>query len=101
MGREHNSLVLLRNLAEEGWSGVEVQLKRRHDLADTLVNSVRGYMTHERAVLEEVTRCRAAALNAAGVSDAAVAENMLSAPRPWAAFRRLWRVIPRSGPASR
>lgn len=75
----YNSLVRLRNLAEEGWSGVDVQLKRRHDLADTLVNSVRGYMTHERAVLEEVTRCRAAALKAVGVSDAAVAENMLSA----------------------
>lgn len=53
-----NRLVRLRNLMKEGWSGVDVQLKRRHDLVPNLVEAVRGYSQHELRTLEEVTRAR-------------------------------------------
>lgn len=52
----YNKLVRGRNLVEEAWSGISVQLKRRHDLIPSLVNTVRGYAQHESAVLREVTR---------------------------------------------
>ena len=70
----YNGLVRLRNLKEEGWSGIDVQLKRRHDLVDNLVNTVKGYMAHESSVLEEVARCRASAGGAGNVAEAAKAE---------------------------
>jgi len=53
-----NSLVKLRNLKEEAWSGIDVQLKRRHDLLPNLVETVKGYASHEQSTLEEVTRLR-------------------------------------------
>jgi len=56
-----NRLVRQRNLVREGWSGIDVQLKRRHDLVPALVDAVRGHAAFERGVLEEVTRLRAAA----------------------------------------
>ena len=56
-----NRLVRARQMAEEGWSGIDVQLKRRADLVPNLVSTVQGYATHERQVLEEATRLRAAA----------------------------------------
>jgi LemA protein len=56
-----NRLVRQRNLVREGWSGIDVQLKRRHDLVPALVEAVRGHAAFERGVLEEVTRLRAAA----------------------------------------
>ena len=70
----YNGLVRLRNLKEEGWSGIDVQLKRRHDLVDNLVNTVKGYMAHEREVLEEVARCRSQAGGARSVAETAKAE---------------------------
>jgi len=53
-----NRLVRRRNLVEEGWSGIDVQLKRRADLIPNLIEAVKGYMGHERAVLEKVTQLR-------------------------------------------
>ena len=70
----YNKLVRLRNLKEEGWSGVDVQLKRRYDLVGNLVNSVKGYLTHERGVLDEVTRHRAESQKARSVSESAAAD---------------------------
>ncbi len=61
VARAFNRLVRDRNLVAEGWSGIDVQLKRRHDLVPTLVEAVRGYSRHERGILEEVTRLRAGA----------------------------------------
>ena len=74
----YNKLIRLRNLKEEGWSGVDVQLKRRHDLVGNLVNSVKGYMVHERGVLDEVTRHRANSQKAGNVVESMAAEAGLS-----------------------
>jgi len=74
----YNRLVKLRNLKEEGWSGVDVQLKRRHDLVGNLVNTVKGYLVHERGVLEEVTRHRADSQRAKSVPEFAAAESGLA-----------------------
>ncbi|AKR54530.1 membrane protein [Youhaiella tibetensis] len=57
----YNSLVRNRQLTQEGWSGIDVQLKRRADLIPNLLETVKGYMTHERETLEAVTNARAAA----------------------------------------
>lgn len=62
----YNTLVSQRQLKEEGWSGIDVQLKRRSDLIPNLLESVKGYMGHERATLEAVTNARAAAQAGAG-----------------------------------
>src|SRR5215467_14131804 len=59
-----NGFVRARNQVDESWSGVDVQLKRRHDLIPNLVDTVKGYAAHESSVLEEVTKARAAALTA-------------------------------------
>jgi len=74
----YNGLVRLKNEVENAWSQIDVQLKRRHDLIPNLVETAKGYMTHERETLEGVTNARAAAMNASGVKDTAAAENMLS-----------------------
>jgi LemA protein len=74
-----NRLVRLRNLAREGWSGIDVQLKRRTDLVPNLVEVVQGYAAHERATLEEVTRSRAASIAASGVGGQAAAAQGLGA----------------------
>lgn len=60
----YNGLVRLRNRVREGWSDIDVQLKRRHDLIPNLVNSVKGYLTHERELLQKVTELRAQAVSA-------------------------------------
>jgi LemA protein len=75
----YNGLVKLRTMVEEGWSGIDVQLKRRADLIPNLIESVKGYMGHERGVLEQVTELRAKSLQAAGVGDKARAEGALGA----------------------
>ncbi|GAB6905002.1 Protein LemA [Desulfosarcina cetonica] len=75
----YNRLVRLRNMVREGWSGIEVQLKRRSNLIPNLVESVKGYMGHERGVLETVSEMRSRSLGAADVSQKQVAENALSA----------------------
>jgi LemA protein len=74
-----NRLVRLRNQVREGWSGIEVQLKRRHDLVPNLVRVVSAYQRHERELLEEVTAQRSAAVSASGPSEATGAERGLTA----------------------
>jgi LemA protein len=74
-----NNLVSLRNRADEAWSGIDVQLKRRHDLVPNLVESVKGYATHERETFEKVTQARAAAMQASGPAEAGPAEGQLTA----------------------
>lgn len=60
----YNNLVRQRQLTQEGWSGIDVQLKRRADLVPNLLESVKGYMAHERETLEAVTAARTAAVAA-------------------------------------
>jgi LemA protein len=60
----YNRLVSLRNRVQNGWSQIDVQLKRRHDLIPNLVNTVKGYMEHERGVLQSVTEARTQAIAA-------------------------------------
>jgi LemA protein len=77
----YNSLVTLRNRTQEAWSEIDVELKRRHDLIPNLVQTVQGYMGHERGTLEAVTNARAGAVAAGATGDPAkigAAENMLS-----------------------
>ena len=75
---DYNGLVRLKNRAKEAWSDISVQLKRRYDLIPNLVQTVKGYATHERELFEKVTRARASAMSAQGVKEKAGAENMLS-----------------------
>ena len=74
----YNGLVRKRNMVQEGWSGVEVQLKRRANLIPNLVEAVKGYMGHERGVLEEVTKLRNQSLASQGPVEKARAENLLT-----------------------
>lgn len=74
----YNRLVSLRNRAKEAFSDIDVQLKRRYNLIPNLVNTVKGYATHERQVFENVTEARSRAMGAQGVGERAEAENMLS-----------------------
>jgi LemA protein len=74
-----NNMVSLRNQVDEAWSGIDVQLKRRHDLVPNLVETVKGYATHERETFEKVTQARAAAMQASGPAEASQAESQLSA----------------------
>lgn len=74
-----NSIVGDRNACEAAWSDIDVQLKRRHDLVPNLVETVKGYASHEREVFERVTEARAEAMGAAGVGSAAHAERQLTA----------------------
>lgn len=73
-----NGLVRARNRVKEAWSDIDVQLKRRYDLIPNLVETVKGYATHEKEVFEQVTRARAAAMGATGVAEKGAAENMLA-----------------------
>jgi len=74
----YNSLVSKRMRCREGWSQIDVQLKRRYDLIPNLVETVKGYAAHERETLENVIKARNAAIDARGVADQAAAENMLT-----------------------
>ena len=74
----YNNLIVLRNNVENAWAQVDVQLKRRSDLIPNLVNTVKGYMKHEKETLENVTKARAAIMNAKTPREAAEADNMLS-----------------------
>lgn len=74
-----NSFVTRRNRTKEAWADIEVQLKRRYDLIPNLVNTVKGYATHESSAFENVTKARSAAMGAGGnLADKAGAENMLT-----------------------
>lgn len=74
----YNRLVVLRNRANEAWSDINVQLKRRYDLIPNLVQTVKGYAAHERELLEKVTQARAKAMSATSAKDKGQAENALS-----------------------
>ena len=74
-----NSIIASRNRVDEAWSGIDVQLKRRHDLVPNLVEAVKGYATHEQKTFENVTKARSQAMEAKGVQDTAQAESALSA----------------------
>jgi len=74
----YNGLVTLNVRTDEAWSDIEVQLKRRYDLIPNLVNTVKGYATHESSAFENVTKARAAAMGAQTPAEHAAAENMLS-----------------------
>ena len=74
----YNRLVRLRALVKEGFSGITVQLRRRADLIPNLVETVQGYATHEREVFEEVSKARAASVNAGSVAATAQADAQLT-----------------------
>lgn len=73
----YNSLIKLRNRVKNGWSQIDVQLKRRHDLIPNLIETVKGYMKHERETLENITAYRSQAMNATSVGEKAQAEGLL------------------------
>jgi len=74
----YNSLVRLREQADSAWADIDVQLKRRHDLVPNLVETVKGYATHEREALEAVVQARTAAISAEGPGERGEAENGLA-----------------------
>jgi len=74
----YNRFVTLVNQAKEAWADIAVQLKRRYDLIPNLVETVKGYATHESSAFENVTKARAAAMGATGTADKAQAENQLT-----------------------
>ncbi|MDA3815106.1 MAG: LemA family protein [Patescibacteria group bacterium] len=74
----YNGLIKLRNRVDEAWSDIDVQLKRRYDLIPNLINTVKGYASHEKEVFERVTEARARAMGAKDPKEQAEAENMLS-----------------------
>ena len=73
----YNRLVRLRNKVEEAWAQVDVQLQRRHDLIPNLVNTVKGYASHEKGVFEAVTQARAAAQSAGSVDEKSAADGQM------------------------
>lgn len=73
----YNGLVRSRNQVQNAWSQIDVQLKRRHDLIPNLIETVKGYVSHERGTLEAITNARAAAMQATGPAAAAKAEGAL------------------------
>ncbi len=74
----YNRLVSLRNNRENAFANIDVQLKQRYDLVPQLVNTVKGYASHEKEVLEKVTEARTAAMSATTINDKIAANNMLS-----------------------
>ena len=74
----NNSFIRSRNKVDEAWSGIDVQLKRRHDLVPNLVETVKGYAAHESATLAAVTQARAAAMGAGAGTERSAAEERLT-----------------------
>ena len=74
----YNRLVALRQTCNQAWGDIDVQLKQRHDLVPNLVETVKGYASHEKETLENVIKARQTAIDATSVKDLAGAENMLS-----------------------
>ena len=74
----YNRFVVLTNRSGEAWSDIDVQLKRRYDLIPNLIETVKGYVKHERGTLESVTEARTKAMGAQTVEEHAQAENMLT-----------------------
>jgi LemA protein len=75
---QYNSLITLRNRVKNAWSQIDVQLKRRTDLIPNLVETVKGYATHEKTVFENVTKARSSLMNAKTVQENAEANNQLT-----------------------
>jgi LemA protein len=75
---QYNRLVSLRNRADNGWSQIDVQLRRRYDLIPNLVETVKGYAAHERELFEEVANARSRGMAAGTVGDQAQAENQVT-----------------------
>ena len=73
----YNKLIRLRNTVKSSWSDIDVQLKKRYDLVPNLVETVKGYATHEKSVFEKVTQARSMAMQATAPAEKAKAENML------------------------
>ncbi|OGX37575.1 MAG: hypothetical protein A3D87_09125 [Omnitrophica WOR_2 bacterium RIFCSPHIGHO2_02_FULL_50_17] len=74
----YNNLVQLRENVKNGWSQIDVQLKRRHDLIQNLVETAKGYMGHEKETLERVIKARQQAVDASSLKDKQAAENFLT-----------------------
>ena len=74
----YNNLIKNKNMVEEGWSGIDVQLKRRSNLIPNILNAVKGYMSHEKQLLKEVTELRSKSDSANTVADQGKAESSLS-----------------------
>ncbi|OEH85339.1 hypothetical protein BHU72_04395 [Desulfuribacillus stibiiarsenatis] len=74
----YNQLISKRNEVKNAWATIDTQLQRRFDLIPNLVETVKGYMEHEKGVLEAVTKARTAFMNADSVKDQAAAENMMA-----------------------
>jgi len=74
----YNRLITLRNRSEEAWSDIDVQLKRRYNLIPNLVETVKGYATHERELFEKITKARTIAMQAQTIKEKGDAENALS-----------------------
>ncbi|OGZ21987.1 MAG: hypothetical protein A3D46_02340 [Candidatus Nealsonbacteria bacterium RIFCSPHIGHO2_02_FULL_43_13] len=74
----YNRFVTLRNRVKEAWADIDVQLKRRYDLIPNLIETVKGYASHERELLEKVTEARTQAMGAQTIKERGDAENMLS-----------------------
>lgn len=74
----YNSLIRLRNQVKNAWSQIDVQLKRRHDLIPNLIETVKGYMTHERGTFEAITQARSNAMSATTVAQKGQTEGVLS-----------------------
>jgi len=73
----YNKLIRLRNTVKSSWSDIDVQCKKRYDLVPNLVETVKGYASHEKTVFEKVTQARSMAMQAASPAEMAKAENML------------------------
>lgn len=84
----YNKLVKNKNLVEEGWSGIDVQLKRRANLIPNLVETVKGYASHEQEILENVTKYRNQSMGAGAPAEQGIAEGLLGA-----ALGRLFAVV--------
>ena len=75
---KYNQLVSLRNRIENAWSQIDVQLKRRYDLIPNLVETVKGYASHEKEVFEKVAEARSAMMQANGIKEQGAAQNMIT-----------------------
>ena len=74
----YNGLVRIRNGVQEAWAQIDVQLKRRYDLIPNLVETVKGYAGHEKGTQEAVIKARQVGIDASGIKDQAMAENMIT-----------------------
>lgn len=75
---KYNHFITLKNRTEEAWADIDVQLKRRYDLIPNLVNTVKGYATHESTAFEKVTEARSRAMGASSIAEKGEADNMLT-----------------------